>query len=79
VFRGLRGTSHSGRSWKTSKRTLCLRPEKHLEVPEVSGNKRMCGAKIAVFVEALHWLDCLNNDGALIKEKPLSGRGILRR
>ena len=48
MFRGLRGTSHSGRSWKTSKRTLCLRPEKHLEVLEVSGNKRMCSVKITV-------------------------------
>lgn len=79
MFTGLRGTSHSGRSWKTSKRTLCLRPEKHLEALEVSGNKRMSSAKITVFVEALHWLDCLNNDGAWIKEKPHSGRGILER
>ena len=48
MFRALRGTSHSGRSWKTSKRTLCLRLEKHLEVLEVSGNKRMCSVKITV-------------------------------
>lgn len=79
MFTGLRGTSHSGRLLKTSKRTLCLRPEKHLEVLEVSGNKRMRSAKITVFVEALHWLDCLNNDGVLIKEKPHSGRGIFER
>ena len=39
----------------------------------------LAGLVITVFVEALHWLDCLNNDGAWIKEKPHSGRGILER